>query len=60
MGNEIINNNNIVWAHFMSKEMENLKEGSQENPQEEVEIKMGTTDWQRLNTKGRNNVEGVP
>lgn len=28
MGNELINNiNNIIWAHVINKEMENIKEG---------------------------------
>lgn len=66
MGNKLINNiNNIVWAHVMNKEMENIKEGSghedkRKIPKRKIEIKMGITDCQRFNTKGRNNMEGVP
>jgi hypothetical protein len=49
----------------MNKEMENLNKGFEhENkmkiPKRKMEIKMRTTDWQILNTKGRNNVRGVP
>lgn len=46
----------------MNMEMEKPKEGPEyENkrkiPKRKMEIKTGTTDWQRLNTKGTNNME---
>jgi hypothetical protein len=49
----------------MNMEIEKPKEGPEHEykrkiPKRKMEIKTGTTDWQRLNTKGTNNMEGVP
>jgi hypothetical protein len=50
MGNKLIHNtNHIKWAHFMNKQMENLKEGSEyENKRKISKSKTET----RMRTRG--------